>query len=525
MCFTGDTLVLTEKGLIPIQDVKVNDLVFTHKGRLRPVLANSHHYEKNIIQSHIGTEDIRGTENHPFYITNKHKINPEWKALRECKRNNDVVLSPKLQLSEKITLPKGYAFMLGLFLSDGHIDIRPQTNGKLYTNQLTIALDKQYKQKYIDKMNEIGITEFKFKEKTYGYETNCINLQVYNNDLKKFIIKYGGYTYKDLHSKFLSEECFKWSRQDKLDLINGFFWGDGQFGATGKRDGYLQYILYNSNKDIMQKLYILIRNFTYAKIFSMTKKPFYSERMKKMITPCEHYLITVRGEHIKDIIQPDTHFVKTEYSFSHPISNYKKLSCNVNDIEYYKTDIHKNKIRDLDEGAEVYNLKVAEDESYLVTRELFAVHNCKHLIAMLSNKKWLQQVTGTIMDFIEKNIDQVNQYLRPKEGQELTLPDELARQNAKKGFWSKFANRQEQIEEIANDYIEDNKDYVMNADIFHIKDSLMKYVQDNFEGAKLQPNEINVMTRWIEKYKEDNQVKEEPEENIEDNNIEGEEEE
>lgn len=149
---------------------------------------------------------------------------------------------------------------------------------------------------------------------------------------------------------------------------------------------------------------------------------------------------------------------------------------------------------------------------------------CKHLIAMLSNKKWLQQVTGTIMDFIEKNIDRVNQYLRPKEGQELTLPDELARQNAKKGFWSKFANRQDQIEEIANDYIEDNKDYIMNADVFHIKDSLIKYVQDNFAGAKLQPNEINVMIRLIEKYKEDNKTPEENSDNIENNNTDNEEE-
>lgn len=143
---------------------------------------------------------------------------------------------------------------------------------------------------------------------------------------------------------------------------------------------------------------------------------------------------------------------------------------------------------------------------------------CKHLIAMLSNKKWLQQVTGTIMDFIEKNIDQVNQYLRPKEGQELTLPDELARQNAKKGFWSKFANRQEQLEEIANDYIENNSEYIMKADIFNIKNSLQTFIKENFEGANLQNNEINVIMRIIEKYKEDNTKQNEPEETIEDNN-------
>ena len=40
----------------------------------------------------------------------------------------------------------------------------------------------------------------------------------------------------------------------------------------------------------------------------------------------------------------------------------------------------------------MYNLKVAEDESFLITRELYAVHNCKHLTSILSNKQWLRQV-------------------------------------------------------------------------------------------------------------------------------------
>lgn len=122
------------------------------------------------------------------------------------------------------------------------------------------------------------------------------------------------------------------------------------------------------------------------------------------------------------------------------------------------------------------------------------------------------------MDFIEKNIDRVNQYLRPKKGQELTLPDELARQNAKKGFWSKFANRQEQLEEIANDYIENNSDYIIKADAFHIRDSLQKFIDENFSGARLQNNELNVILRLLQKYKEDSTKQNKPEENIEDNN-------
>lgn len=87
---------------------------------------------------------------------------------------------------------------------------------------------------------------------------------------------------------------------------------------------------------------------------------------------------------------------------------------------------------------------------------------CKHLISMLSNKKWLQQVTATLMDFIEKNIDKVNAFLKVKPGEELTLPNQLARQNAKAGFYSKLfkdANNEDMGDtesDVSNDSVTDN---------------------------------------------------------------------
>lgn len=482
MCFTGDTLVLTDKGLKPIKDIEIGDNVFTHKGRLRPVLDKSNHFEDKLLEAKIGTEVIKCTENHPFYIYNNKDF--EWNNLKEVKWNKNYCCSPKLNLDESKDLPKGYAFLLGLYLSDGHIDSRRQPNGSLYQNQLTIALDETYKQIYEDKIKELGF-KYRFKESKYGYDTKCINLQIYDRKLIKFLIEYGGFTYKKEYTKFLNEKCLNWSNQDKLDLINGFFWGDGQFGVTGNKEGYLQYILYNSNKDIMQKLYILIRSFTYARIFSMTKKPFWSKTMNKLITPCEHYLICLRGEHIKDIIQDDSYLVKSSNSYKHPISSYTKNKIDSGEIQYYLTNINKKDIKQT-EGEQVYNLKVAEDESYLITRELYAVHNCKHLISMLSNKKWLQQVTGTIMDWVVKNIDKVNEYLRPKEGMELTLPNELARQNAKLGFYSKLFK--DKLEDEPEEEVEDNVDN--NNDTDNSNDN-NDNVEDNKDNNQNNSNNTN----------------------------------
>lgn len=83
---------------------------------------------------------------------------------------------------------------------------------------------------------------------------------------------------------------------------------------------------------------------------------------------------------------------------------------------------------------------------------------CKHLTALLSNKKWLQQVTGTLMDWLVKNIDVVNKELNVKEGQELTLPNELARQNAKSAFYSKLFKDKEEPEEELEDTDNENQE-------------------------------------------------------------------
>lgn len=87
---------------------------------------------------------------------------------------------------------------------------------------------------------------------------------------------------------------------------------------------------------------------------------------------------------------------------------------------------------------------------------------CKHQISLLSNKKWLQQSSGTLMNFLEERIDDVNKFLRRPMDDQLTLPNELARRNARKGFYTKlFKDRledEENNENIENNTKDDDKD-------------------------------------------------------------------
>lgn len=145
---------------------------------------------------------------------------------------------------------------------------------------------------------------------------------------------------------------------------------------------------------------------------------------------------------------------------------------------------------------------------------------CKHLTSMLSNKKWLQQVTGSIMDWIEKHIDEVNKYLRVKEGQELTLPNELARRNAKLGFYSKlFKDKLDEPEEEVEDNDNNDNNGVKSNDDSDVLDNVddidnnMDNTEDNKDDLEVKNNSNNNdnttnTTNTINKEEQDNESEE-----------------
>lgn len=71
-CFVPDTLVNTENGLKKIEDIKVGDKVFSHTGRLQPVIDTlTYHKDEEI----ISVNGIDCTKNHEFYILDKENAN------------------------------------------------------------------------------------------------------------------------------------------------------------------------------------------------------------------------------------------------------------------------------------------------------------------------------------------------------------------------------------------------------------------------------------------------------------------
>lgn len=83
-CFTGDTLVLTNRGYIEIKDVQIGDYVLTHNNEYKKVVASQCTGQKDTYSVNAMCFDsLTTTSNHKFFVRTRHRIH--------AKRNGTIV--------------------------------------------------------------------------------------------------------------------------------------------------------------------------------------------------------------------------------------------------------------------------------------------------------------------------------------------------------------------------------------------------------------------------------------------------
>ena len=131
---------------------------------------------------------------------------------------------------------------------------------------------------------------------------------------------------------------------------------------------------------------------------------------------------------------------------------------------------------------------------------------CKHLVALLSNKRWLQQVTSRFIDWLVENLEDVNKYLRLEGDKKLTPPNAEARQRGKQASYGKWADRVERIEDIANEYAQDRKDFIEHNEDEGILQDIKRWLNDNYvrkdtgyDSIKATPEELKIILDYVTK--------------------------
>ena len=130
---------------------------------------------------------------------------------------------------------------------------------------------------------------------------------------------------------------------------------------------------------------------------------------------------------------------------------------------------------------------------------------CKHLVALLSNKRWLQQITSRFVDWLVENLEQVNEYLRLSGDKQLTAPDAEARQRGKQASYGRWVDRVKRLNDIAEKYLQDRKDFIEHNEDEGIIEDIQRWLKDNYTSdtgydyVKATPEEVKTILNYVTK--------------------------
>lgn len=212
-CFAKDTMIMTDSGERPIQDIKVGDMVLTSKG-YRRVNGTSARLADTITKY-----GITATPNHPFFTTNGIK---EWKDIDE---NDKIYVCPyKRKLKELTRKASNTAGLYG----EGTLNLR----GDSFVSTInTISDTRSRLNRYTDKSTKTTSARYRrggiYTTKT---ETQRITLrQIFKHSQQASMPalrvspdgrmkNIGTRCEKDMRTKTIERECRKLKRTEKLLL-------------------------------------------------------------------------------------------------------------------------------------------------------------------------------------------------------------------------------------------------------------------------------------------------------------------
>jgi len=270
-CFTPETQIYTSEGLKNIEDVKVGDLVWTHRNRFKRVLKTyKNEYDGDLynLRAKGNYETVRCTPEHPFFSNElvnkvvKRTWNnkggrkqpfmyprkefigePKWIASKDLKHiaysreKQDVCEPPfiinkynggksKNTLREIIDLESFFS-VLGYYLAEGHINKRSDNN----KTPSSICFSFSYSEKdTIAKDCYSKIVKLGFKASIIEYKkVGVCRVRAYDTNLACLILNLCG---EHSWNKKISPEVLKYSKKLLSILLDCYWKGDGSIYKT-----------------------------------------------------------------------------------------------------------------------------------------------------------------------------------------------------------------------------------------------------------------------------------------------------
>ena len=363
-CVLPETRILTNKGYIKAVDIKIGDIVLTHKSNWKKITkVYKREYKGNIcnIRMRGFNENLKLTIDHPINIvksvycpydkTEKLKCKPNCgkqyscyeKHGKMCKKsyneyktewidaknvnNLSYIPFPRIKIIEECEYSKDEMYLFGLFLAEGD-----------YVNGIRFNLGS-HENEIIEKVRKLmkSVYGLESHEKLSNEGDSCIRMSFYSMDLKrKYMSLFGsGVRNKDIPMVFLN-----YGKDYLIELLNGYVDGDGYVRKTNEKS------FFTSSLNLKDKFLLILNKIGYT--FTSTKVNVKNSMINGRVIKSNGcgYNIEIKENKKHNIFWAD--------------DNYVYYPIHYNKIEYY--------------NGYVYNYEVEDDNSYIANN--IPVHNC-----------------------------------------------------------------------------------------------------------------------------------------------------
>lgn len=383
-CFTGETIVLTDKGFKRIDNIRVGDKVITHTNSYRTVTDIGRKKVNNIrVVKTTASFNIHTTDNHPFYVRKNYRQwnhskrgwdriieDPEWIQAKDLEKNwlvgyaiNKKSIIPKWEGSKNRVVNhvgkhkdravnnlqdlmdnKDFWWIVGRYMGDGSYRYNPEKS------RYDISISCEH-----DEVSEITSVLDRIKAFNYNIHRGetATKVYVHKKELVEFVMQFGRYA----HGKKLNNTIIDLPKHLLKGFLEGYFSADGSLSTSSI--GTKTQAATSVSKELLYGIGQCVTK-AYEKPFSLAMY----ERPDKCI---------IEGREVNQ---------RNAWTLSF-VLNPKKAHSFIEDGILW-SPIKELSNEDREEW--VYNMTVEEDNSYTANGSI--VHNCEKFSVAAIGKHW-----------------------------------------------------------------------------------------------------------------------------------------
>jgi Fe-S cluster assembly protein SufB len=376
-CHPAGTMVETSEGEKPIEDIREDDSVLTHSGRFRNVEGTQERSHKGHIYDiefwGDSTRNLTLTPGHPVLICRRERDresnkdwSTQWVEAKDVEKKDYMVVPRRdfggkqqvdfavkewdnsarefNMVNKSVPAEPGFFRLIGYYLAEG------SNSGGHYLN-FSFNSDEE---EYLEDVEELLEEYFDHSPDRYPHKTNNgTTIRLNSTEAVRVFEEFG----ERAGDKEIPEWIHDYGEENVAEMLKGFFRGDGNWYSQECKHGDKSLYRFNTVSEQLAKK-------TRKLLLDLGIGAFINRREREQPRQ-DIYTVGIAGQHMEKFCQEilEQEFMedsKTRQSKIHFENG--KVFVPVRDVRKRETD------------QKVYNLKVAEDESYV--SEGVAVHNC-----------------------------------------------------------------------------------------------------------------------------------------------------